>query len=130
LQIAESCFFADRQARIEEPCRNFQLPGRRTCRPPGLVWTGTIRFKTRLLYLSTALRLHRVGLEEVDDGIWSRYFCNVLLGRIAERKALMKGQLGLTYVPGCSIYSTSSSKTPRPSRMAVRASATRRRNSG
>jgi hypothetical protein len=29
---------------------------------------GTIRFKTRLLYLSTALRQHRVGLEEVDDG--------------------------------------------------------------
>src|SRR6266478_5843657 len=28
---------------------------------------GTIRFKTRLLYLSTALKQHRVGLEEVDD---------------------------------------------------------------
>jgi putative transposase len=61
---------------------------------------GTIRFKTRLLYLSTALRQHRVGLEEVDDGIWSLYFCNVLLGRIDERKALMKGQLGVTHVPG------------------------------
>jgi transposase InsO family protein len=61
---------------------------------------GTIRFKTRLLYLSTALRQHRVGLEEVDDGIWSLYFCHVLLGRIDERKALMKGQLGVTHVPG------------------------------
>ena len=61
---------------------------------------GTIRFKTRLLYLSTALRQHRVGLEEVDDGIWSLYFCNVLLGRIDERKALVKGQLGVTHVPG------------------------------
>jgi transposase InsO family protein len=61
---------------------------------------GTIRFKTRLLYLSTALRQHRVGLEEVDDGIWSLYFCSVLLGRIDERKALMKGQLGVTHVPG------------------------------
>jgi putative transposase len=61
---------------------------------------GTIRFKTRLLYLSTALRQHRVGLEEVDDGIWSLYFCNVLLGRIDERRALMKGQLGVTHVPG------------------------------
>ena len=61
---------------------------------------GTIRFKTRLLYLSTALRQHRVGLEEVDDGIWSLYFCNVLLGRIDERKALIKGQLGVTHVPG------------------------------
>jgi hypothetical protein len=55
---------------------------------------GTIRFTTRLLYLSTALRQHRVGLEEVDDGIWSLFLCDVLLGRIDERKALVKGQLG------------------------------------
>jgi hypothetical protein len=61
---------------------------------------GTIRFKTRLLYLSTALRQHRVGLEEVDDGIWSLYFCTVLLRRIAERKALVKGHLGVTHIPG------------------------------
>ena len=61
---------------------------------------GTIRFKTKLLYLSTALRQHRVGLEEVEDGIWSLYFCTVLLGRIDERKTLMKGQLGVTHVPG------------------------------
>ena len=60
----------------------------------------TIRFKTRLLYLSAALKAHRVGLEEVDDRIWSLYFCHVLLGRIDERKALMKGQLGVTHVPG------------------------------
>jgi hypothetical protein len=49
---------------------------------------------------STALRQHRVGLEEVDDGIWSLYFCDVLSGRIDERQALMKGQLGVTHVPG------------------------------
>jgi transposase InsO family protein len=61
---------------------------------------GTIRFKTKLLYLSTALKQHRIGLEEVDDGIWSLYFCDVLLGRIDERKALIKGQLGVTHVPG------------------------------
>ena len=61
---------------------------------------GTIRFKTRLLYLSTALKAHRVGLEEVDDGIWSLFFCDVLLGRIDERKTLVKGQLGVTHVPG------------------------------
>jgi hypothetical protein len=61
---------------------------------------GTIRFKTKLLYLSTALRQHRIALEEVEDGIWSVYFCDVLLGRIDERKALMKGQLGVTHVPG------------------------------
>ena len=61
---------------------------------------GTIRFKTRLLYLSTALRQHRIGLEEVDDGIWSLSFCDVLLGRIDERRALIKGQLGVTQVLG------------------------------
>ena len=61
---------------------------------------GTIRFKTRLLYLSTALKAHRIGLEEIDDGIWSLYFCDVLLGRIDERMALRKGQLGVTHVPG------------------------------
>jgi putative transposase len=61
---------------------------------------GTIRFKTRLLYLSTALRGHRIGLEEVHDGVWSVFFCDVLLGRIDERTALVKGQLGVTHVPG------------------------------
>ena len=61
---------------------------------------GTIRFTTRLLYLSPALRQHCIGLEEIDDGIWSLYFCNVLLGRIDERKALITGQLGVTHVPG------------------------------
>ena len=61
---------------------------------------GTIRFKARLLYLSTALKQHRVGLEEVDDGIWSVFFCHVLLGRIDERQALVRGQLGVTHVPG------------------------------
>ncbi len=43
---------------------------------------GTIRFKTRLLYLSTALKQHRVGLEEVEDGFWSLHLCDVVLGRI------------------------------------------------
>ncbi len=61
---------------------------------------GTIRFKTRLLYLSTALKAHRVGLEEVADGIWSLYFCEVLLGRIDERRPVVNGQLGVTHVPG------------------------------
>jgi transposase InsO family protein len=61
---------------------------------------GTLRFKTRLLDLSTALKQHRVGLDEVDDGIWSLDFCDVLLGRIDERKALMKGQRGVTQVHG------------------------------
>ncbi len=61
---------------------------------------GTVRFKHQLLYLSTALRGHRVAFEEVDDGIWSVYFCEVLLGRLDERHALKTGQLGVTHVPG------------------------------
>jgi hypothetical protein len=52
------------------------------------------------VYLATALKAHRVGLEEVEDGIWSLYFCDVLLGRIDERKAPITGQLGVTHVPG------------------------------
>ena len=46
---------------------------------------GTFRFKDRLLFLSNALRHYPVGLEEVADGIWSVYFCHVLLARIDER---------------------------------------------
>ncbi len=32
---------------------------------------GTIRFRSRLSYLATVLDAYHVGLEEVDDGIWS-----------------------------------------------------------
>jgi hypothetical protein len=38
-----------------------------------------------LLFIATALTQHPVGLEEGDDGVWSLYFCRVLLGRIDER---------------------------------------------
>jgi hypothetical protein len=51
---------------------------------------GTIRFKTRLLFLATALTQHLVGLEEVDDGRWSIHFCNVLLARVDERDYLLR----------------------------------------
>jgi len=51
---------------------------------------GTIRFKTRLLFLATALTHHPVGLEEVADGIWSLHFCHVLLGRIDERDYVIR----------------------------------------
>jgi putative transposase len=46
---------------------------------------GTFRFGDRLLFLSNALRHYPVGLEEAADGIWSVYFCHVLLARIDER---------------------------------------------
>jgi transposase len=37
-----------------------------------------------------ALTQHPVGLEEVDDGIWSIHFCHVLLGRVDERDYIIR----------------------------------------
>src|SRR5437879_4500250 len=51
---------------------------------------GTIRLKKRLLFLANALKQHPVGLEEVDDGIWSIHFCHVLLGRVDERDHIIR----------------------------------------
>jgi len=51
---------------------------------------GTIRLKKRLLFIANALKQHPVGLEEVDDGIWSIHFCNVLLGRVDERDYIIR----------------------------------------
>jgi len=51
---------------------------------------GTIRLKTRLLFLANALKQHLVGLEEVGDGIWSIHFCNVLLARVDERDHILR----------------------------------------
>jgi putative transposase len=51
---------------------------------------GTIRLKKRLLFLSNALQQHPVGLEEVDDGVWSIHFCHVLLGRVDERDYVIR----------------------------------------
>ena len=87
-----------RQPRTAPPLPALEYPGHFLVKR--VTNAGTIRFKTRLLYLSTALKQHHIGLEEVDDGIWSLYFCDVLLGRIDERQALVKGQLGVTHVPG------------------------------
>lgn len=46
---------------------------------------GTFRFKHQQIFISQALRQQHIGLEEVDDGIWSIYFYDVLLGRLDER---------------------------------------------
>ena len=51
---------------------------------------GTIRLRKRLLFIANALKQHPVGLEEVDDGIWSIHFCNVLLGRVDERDYIIR----------------------------------------
>ena len=51
---------------------------------------GTIRFKTRLVFIANSLKQLPIGLEEVADGIWSIYFCRVLLGRIDERHYIIR----------------------------------------
>jgi transposase InsO family protein len=50
-----------------------------------VVSTGHIKFKNRLLFLSQTLNKRHVGLEEVDDGVWSIYFYDILLARLDER---------------------------------------------
>lgn len=42
---------------------------------------GTFRLKHRLVFIANAPRQHHIGLEEVDDGIWSIYLGRVLLAR-------------------------------------------------
>ena len=51
---------------------------------------GTFRLKHRLLFISNALKQHHIGLEEIDDGIWSIYFGSVLLGRLDERDFIIR----------------------------------------
>ena len=45
---------------------------------------GTIRWKNEKLFLSHTLLGEMVGLEEVDDGVWSLYYGSVLLARFDE----------------------------------------------
>jgi transposase InsO family protein len=51
---------------------------------------GTFRFRNRLLFIANALKQHYIGLEEVADGIWSVYFCQVLLARLDERDFVIR----------------------------------------
>jgi putative transposase len=46
---------------------------------------GSIKWRGQLLFLSTALCGEIVGLEEIDDGLWSLCFMKHLLGRIDVR---------------------------------------------
>lgn len=52
---------------------------------------GTFRFKHKLLFIANALKQHPIGLEETDDGIWSVYFCRVLIAKIDEREMIIRG---------------------------------------
>jgi len=51
---------------------------------------GTFKFGRRLLFVATPLIGYDVGLEEVDDGIWSFYLCDVLIARFDERKYILR----------------------------------------
>jgi len=51
---------------------------------------GTFRFGRRLLFLATPLEGYDVGLDEVEDGIWSIYFCDVLIARFNERDHVIR----------------------------------------
>jgi len=54
---------------------------------------GTIRFKKKVLFVANALKQHHIGLEETDDGVWSIYFCQVLLARISHTECSGKPHL-------------------------------------
>ena len=51
---------------------------------------GTFRFGNRVLYLANALTGERVGLDEVDDGIWHIYFTSVLIATLNERDYIIR----------------------------------------
>ena len=52
---------------------------------------GEMKFKGRMQFVSQALAGQTIGLEPVDDGIWSVIFMNTLLGRFDERKCKIYG---------------------------------------
>lgn len=49
---------------------------------------GQLKWRSRMCYVSKALSGELVGLEPVDDGIWSVYLGPVLLGRFNEREGV------------------------------------------
>ena len=53
--------------------------------------TGMIRWNNDRLFLSHTLEGEFVGLEEIDDGIWSLYYGPVLLARFDEREQRFYG---------------------------------------
>ena len=52
---------------------------------------GGIRWKKGWVNISTSIIEQNVGLEEVDDGVWSLYFGSVLLGRFHEGDLTLHG---------------------------------------
>jgi transposase InsO family protein len=60
-----------------------EYPGHFELRRPNS--RGAFRWQGQRLFISEVLHAETVGLEEVDDGLWSIYFGPVLLGRYDER---------------------------------------------
>jgi putative transposase len=58
--------------------------------PKRVTNAGTIRFKKRLLFIANSLKQQVLGLEEAGDGVWSIYFCRVLLARVDERDYVLR----------------------------------------
>jgi transposase InsO family protein len=52
---------------------------------------GEIKFKSRMQFVSQALAGQLIGLEPIDDGVWSVIFCQTLLGRLDERTRRIYG---------------------------------------
>ena len=51
---------------------------------------GAFKWKKRQLFISQTIGREWIGFEEVDDGIWSIYFYDVLLARLNERDFKLK----------------------------------------
>lgn len=52
---------------------------------------GCIRLRSQRLFVSSVLVGEHVAVEEVDEGLWSLYFYDVLLGRFTEREWQLQG---------------------------------------
>ena len=46
--------------------------------------SATIRWKKRKVFVTTLLKRHYIGLEQIGDGVWSVYYGPVHLGRLDE----------------------------------------------
>lgn len=51
---------------------------------------GNFRLGSDLVFISTALVNHHIGLEEVEDGIWNIYLNDFLLAKIDERDCIVR----------------------------------------
>lgn len=88
-QRAPAEFYEPSPRRYPDPIPTVEYPGHFEVRK--VRKDGQIRWRSHLLFLSEALVGEPVGLEEVEDGIWSVSFCQQLLGRFDERNRKLVG---------------------------------------